>query len=215
MVSTLTLVGIDLFGLIRLKPSKIRELTTAISCRDWSVWIDTIETLVHRHSQTVPFPPSGLSCLDWYDWNYWNFSQYSGSWLVGIDLFGLIRLKRHLWRICQVVFVEVGIDLSELIRLKLKLCLIEFATANGRDWSVWIDTIETYQLTRNSTVFHLSGLICLDWYDWNSRMRKIVYFIQPSSGLICLDWYDWKLSKEPQSKSHNRVVGIISLFDSF
>ena len=62
----------------------------------------------------------------------------------------------------------------------------------SRDWSVWIDTIETSALSQ-SVVKKLmqSGLICLDWYDWNLIFKIGLQWLQNMSGLICLDWYDW------------------------
>ena len=39
---------------------------------------------------------------------------------------------------------------------------------SGRDWSAWIDTIETSKIKmKNISTTILSGLICLNWYDWN------------------------------------------------
>ena len=138
-------VGIDLFGLIRLKPRLIsavfEEFTT---CRDWSVWIDTIETM---HWLKL-LKNSIFSRRDWSVWidtietlvNHTNPIQCR---LVGIDLFGLIRLKP-----CKRI----------LQSYQRFLC---------RDWSVWIDTIETNFCPKSGKFLNLSGLICLDWYDWN------------------------------------------------
>ena len=92
-------VGIDLFGLIRLKPLFIkRVIPFHKSRRDWSVWIDTIET-VHNF--------------------YGQFSDLR----VGIDLFGLIRLKHKRKRVEISQLITVGIDLFGLIRLKLQINL--------------------------------------------------------------------------------------------
>ena len=262
-----SIVGIDLFGLIRLKQSPVNSLNHHV------MW-------------------SGLICLDWYDWNtifapfplVWLFRRDWSVWIdtietqvlkqlifppvnVGIDLSELIRLKLRNYFLPNNHLMLVGIVLSELIRLKqVKVfCCYFWYLFKGRDWSVWIDTIETFPdlclnmlwcivgidlfglirlklrhtHDKDSAFLTESGLICLDWYDWNQNfwpksgkflsrrdwsvwidtietplVERFAPFLQ-ESGLICLDWYDWKLSKEPQSKSHNRVVGIISLFDSF
>ena len=139
-------VGIDLPELIRLKHSKIfytifiSELTSGLiclnwydwnwyvfhlvrwndCCRDWSAWIDTIETIyiiktINHHT------------------------------VVGIDLPELIRLKPLGNLLLLLHHLKVGIDLPELIRLKPASIVLSFTNAKpmGRDWSAWIDTIET------------------------------------------------------------------------
>ena len=45
--------------------------------------------------------------------------------------------------------MKVGIDLPELIRLKLLKRISDRIIPRGRDWSAWIDTIETH-LTKSS-----------------------------------------------------------------
>ena len=137
---------------------------------------------------------SGLICLNWYDWNVCaSMKQPACCLLVGIDLPELIRLKPmslsvslfiHILSglIClnwydwnpvgiywsSISLIGVGIDLPELIRLKLPLKL-------------------EIVVIRHS----LSGLICLNWYDWNyfPSFREGRCFLW--SGLICLNWYDW------------------------
>ena len=158
-------------------------------------------------------PMSGLICLDWYDWNSVKDGTSTRiSSLVGIELFGLIRLKLPIpWHIFHIEIV--GIDLFGLIRLKLRL---ERNLVNE---------------------FHpKSGLICLDWYDWN-LMRTIMYnhnfwivgidlfglirlkrlkeisliSFLPRSGLICLDWYDWNMHQPLCSSRQSHQSGLICL----
>ena len=112
-------VGIDLFGLIRLKPKYLLTFSIrTFQSRDWSVWIDTIETLENL------FPTMLLSI--------------SRDWSVWID-----TIETSVWP------------------------LMKFPQNTGRDWSVWIDTIETTVYQKPICLMNLSGLICLDWYDWN------------------------------------------------
>ena len=117
---------------------------TIKSCRDWSAWIDTIETLRCGEKLQKPLSRSGLICLNWYDWNLRKASVcvlYAG---VGIDLPELIRLKPDFSVPRISSRYNVGIDLPELIRLKLMVHhIIRFQLKLGRDWSAWIDTIET------------------------------------------------------------------------
>ena len=113
-------VGIDLHELIRLKPVFLASCHYVNGCRDWSVWIDTIETTQHVALTAAFHEP------------------------VGIDLPELIRLKQgyepHIW----------GYD------------------ASCRDWSAWIDTIETSTTLPFNEEHPSSGLIYLNWYDWNN-----------------------------------------------
>ena len=150
------------------------------SGRDWSAWIDTIETK-HRHDVT--------SCVV----------------LVGIDLPELIRLKLSLLMFIIFTPIKVGIDLPELIRLKLLLHQLKIQLKiHRRDWSAWIDTIETAVYPSLVSIsLTLSGLICLNWYDWNSRVIWCFSASTLESGLICLNWYDWNL------------FGLIDAFNSF
>ena len=128
-------VGIDLSELIRLKPS-LRVtvlpsfLASGLICLNWYDW-----NSLKCGEMNCTSSPSGLICLNWYDWNNDN------GWILDKS------------------FCPVGIDLSELIRLKL--CI--FATSrlscsSGRDWSVWIDTIETRLFHQSSSVFFLVGI---------------------------------------------------------
>ena len=136
-------VGIELFGLIRLKLLEFLPILRFLTCRDWSVWIDTIETtsvtdLPSRirwgrdwsvwidtiETQTVPdwvrhSQWSGLICLDWYDWNIPINKELDCVPFVGFDLFGLIRLKLSYEKDCIFHPTFVGIDLSRFIRLKI------------------------------------------------------------------------------------------------
>ena len=116
------------------------------SRRDWSAWIDTIETSSSVMLQIMPFNSSGLICMNWYDWNDREYLSWeTGVNTVGIDLHELIRLKPCCHDLPIVILIAVGIDLHELIRLKHSLvmtCLADLYP--GRDWSAWIDTIETY-----------------------------------------------------------------------
>ena len=153
-------VWIDLHELIRLKPVFLASCHYVNGCRDWSVWIDTIETTQHVALTAAFHEP------------------------VGIDLPELIRLKQgyepHIW----------GYD------------------ASCRDWSAWIDTIETRQLSESPRHVVLeSGLICLNWYDWNSQLVKSSFFTSFESGLICLIWYDWNPISIP-SNSYSTSVEI-------
>ena len=166
----LLLVGIDLSGLIRLKPSfhwscehsrdwsglicldwydwntnveknaPVNSLKSGLICldwydwnaktgivcpsviqsRDWSVWIDTIETVLelkYCHTSSIM---SGLICLDWYDWNLISKTMCITKFLWS----GLICLDWYDWN------VNTFCDSNNI-------------TFSGRDWSVWIDTIET------------------------------------------------------------------------
>ncbi len=143
---------------------------------------------------TTVYPRSGLICLNWYDWNPAPFVLAVTTTLVGIDLFGLIRLKlchrnfqllRYIPGRDWSVWIDtietsipwmskpninaVGIDLSGLIRLK-RVRVEDVYSRHRRDWSVLIDTIET-KLFKSLSLSRIwpSGLICLDWYDWNNR----------------------------------------------
>ena len=116
----------------------------ASKCRDWSAWIDTIETSIKDVNKVIV------------------------EITVGIDLPELIRLKPKEPQSWSHNRVQVGIDLPELIRLKLYrwfktwlprqmsglICLNwydwnfvllcnKIKNHYRRDWSAWIDTIET------------------------------------------------------------------------
>ena len=163
---------------------------------------------------------SGLICLDWYDWNQYGFPLLDLTQVhVGIDLFGLIRLKRGFDReMRQKVLTQSGLICLDWYDWNTGKSVVKWNSFPCRDWSVWIDTIETItpssmvmldlaqvgidlfglirlklsSLTSYSGRTITSGLICLDWYDWN--YKKYLYHrvkrVNPS-GLICLDWYDW------------------------
>ena len=82
-----------------------------------------------------------------------------------------------------------------------------------RDWSVWIDTIETLHLLNWCILWCIrSGLICLDWYDWNAFLLDCnnVSFVT-KSGLICLDWYDWNWVLQENRIALQAVSGLICL----
>ena len=112
--------------------------TSGLICLNWYDWN---RALVQMHG--TPLPSSGLICLNWYDWNIFHLYRFCMVTCVGIDLPELIRLKLSPRSISRVINASVGIDLPELIRLKL----------------------HTYYLYHNLIV--RSGLICLNWYDWN------------------------------------------------
>ena len=156
---------------------------------------------------------------------------------VGIDLFGLIRLKLVYGEFVYPNSLVVGIDLFGLIRLKQLNCLLQMPWDHSRDWSVWIDTIETILTPvlhrsplyrRDWSVwidtietlrfsfwepftYHMSGLICLDWYDWNFLACKPAFTGVVVSGLICLDWYDWNADTELYPYSSLYKSGLICL----
>ena len=138
-------VGIDLPELIRLKPFKLVIVLIRHLRRDWSAWIDTIETMLPRFANRDPdcrrdwsawidtietlvsddvfgwlISRSGLICMNWYDWNLY---------------LALLGMK---------VSSVVGIDLHELIRLKPRFSKTQLLNIFSRDWSAWIDTIETF-----------------------------------------------------------------------
>ena len=138
--------------------------------RDWSVWIDTIETTAGISDKSSACLMSGLICLDWYDWNVWLFLYtLVAPSIVGIDLFGLIRLKLFQ----GTNEFNFNISMSGLICLDWYdwnhiICCYYIWLHLGRDWSVWIDTIETsFKEILVLYFLEMSGLICLDWYDWN------------------------------------------------
>ena len=112
--------------------------------RDWSAWIDTIETFSGETPRLINPFSSGLICLNWYDWNLFiKAMSVSEIVVVGIDLPELIRLKQYFSIINKTHFLP------------------------RRDWSAWIDTIETSSCKESKVSYYKSGLICLNWYDWN------------------------------------------------
>ena len=141
-------------------------------------------------------PESGLFCLDWYDWN-WDSTQTDNC-------------LHKTCRDCSVWIDTIETYFLEIFHRWLK---------SRRDWSVWIDTIETYSPLHFKGSAYSSGLICLDWYDWNfwrgnsdhfwglvvidlSRLIRLKLFLliaenvtSTQSGLICLDWYDWNFGE--------------------
>ena len=140
----LLVVGIDLHELIRLKLiSCLSSISSwswsglicmnwydwnqSDSCayeslhdcsRDWSAWIDTIETMATA-SINFFLLGSGLICMNWYDWNSVHYDTFASVFFyVGIDLHELIRLKHTPIKLNKKPLFIVGIDLHELIRLK-------------------------------------------------------------------------------------------------
>ena len=160
-------VGIDLPELIRLKHRGTGQgWTVLLLRRDRSAWIDTISWLLCLDQPCKLW--SGLICLNWYDWNN----------VITITLLGS-SLGRD-W--------SAWIDTIETVD-----CFVLISHASyGRDWSAWIDTIETHSAVVYIPTVNTSGLICLNWYDWNSDTLcdHASAFISVS-GLICLNWYDW------------------------
>ena len=66
----------------------------------------------------------------------------------------------------------VGIDLPELIRLKRGGNVVNSkARQASRDWSAWIDTIETYLRNISSNAFLLSGR---DWSAWIDTIETLL-----------------------------------------
>ena len=89
----------------------------------------------------------------------------------------------------------VGIDLPELIRLKRRLTYWPNNRSCSPDWSAWIDTIETFQFVQwISLTYHRR-----DWSAWidtieTSLFCLLIFPVISWSGLICLNWYDWNAS---------------------
>ena len=141
---TRAIVGIDLHELIRLKPKLISEFVCITKlCRDWSAWIDTIETTIKHFSSAI----SAVVGIDLHELIRLKHMIICSLWqrwtCVGIDLHELIRLKHRFSHNGFSIYLAVGIDLHELIRLKRWVIPIQF------------------------TGFTASGLICMNWYDWN------------------------------------------------
>ena len=93
--------------------------------RDWSAWIDTIETQVSMNNTEI----TGLRR----DWSAWIDTIETDEEDAEGDNAG-----------------SVGIDLHELIRLKhSNVNTIPITNLFSRDWSAWIDTIETLETIFN------------------------------------------------------------------
>ena len=164
---------------------ELNIFTSGLICLDWYDW--NVSSLFFELNTELNL--SGLICLDWYDWNEIGLSTnhqaliYSRDWsvwidtietpktignhlchrVVGIDLFGLIRLKHGRSSSSFSVRTLVGIDLFGLIRLKLAFLRISFTwVGKRRDWSVWIDTIET----KRSYAQQWYCMECRDWSVW-------------------------------------------------
>ena len=131
---------------------------SGLICLNWYDWNNKKEPCV-LHSSTM----SGLICLNWYDWNTESFHRRKTDVLVGIDLPELIRLKRKFIRYHMFSCPVVGIDLPELIRLK-----------------------HNKFITRQQLNNAMSGLICLNWYDWN--YINLYALTDPN---LCRDWSAW------------------------
>ena len=132
--------------------------------------------------------------MNWYDWNKGS-QEYKEAWaLVGIDLHELIRLKHDFFSSLALLLAAVGIDLHELIRLKLNRTLQH----QQRSLHVGIDLHELIRLKHdwyNGFLYYLygSGLICMNWYDWNLSVSILFTPSHCRSGLICMNWYDWNI----------------------
>ena len=111
------------------------------------------------------------------------------------------------------------------------LVLMVFSTISRRDWSAWIDTIETSSEFNSSIISStVSGLICMNWYDWNHTQCRVcclctavgidlhelirlkllrdidlAFAYIPTSGLICMNWYDWNYTL---NNILNIIVGV-------
>ena len=162
------------------------------SCRDWSVWIDTIETPDRIYCLNLESSLSGLICLDWYDWNVTNWSTAltigpCRDWSVWIDTIETSPFK---------YFSTFGLLGSGLI------CL------DWYDWNPWMSS-------PNISAPTASGLICLDWYDWNDICDGSAKSYSLRSGLICLNWYDWNSNcawlSSPQPMVGIDLSGLIRL----
>ena len=163
-----------------IKPSK-----SGLICLNWYDWNGSRYSLVCRSLFS-----SGLICLNWYDWNLIEVScrgyvkHSSGliclnwyDWNVSLVkcknhylwMSGLICLNWYDWNIptmsvSWMFLLIVGIDLPELIRLKRyqkkkKLC---WKNSTSRDWSAWIDTIETF----HNKLSRFPLLHRRDWSAW-------------------------------------------------
>ena len=120
--------------------------------RDWSAWIDTIETWLlrvlprfFRSGRDWSAWIAGLICLNWYDWNLTEFLSLKS---IEVHKSGLICLNWYDWNSIRFPSLKarrslVGIDLPELIRLKPSAWFRKNMQFYRRDWSAWIDTIET------------------------------------------------------------------------
>ena len=156
---------------------------TSVTSRDWSVWIDTIETperialtsapscqggidlselIQLKRGKPVRETPtgvaSGLICLDWYDWNLDYISNSTETscgrdWSVWID-----TIETHVVLNWRTLFCHVGIDTIEtrISTTRYKSCL------QRRDWTVWIDTIETHAVSDWWILFYHRR----DWSVW-------------------------------------------------
>ena len=145
-------------------------------CRDWSVWIGTIETYSYNGLLRGIRTQSGLICLDWYDWNTHIIPPLHRVILMKS---GLICLDWYDWNRATIssdsTNIIVGIDLFGLIRLKLDKCIILPNWLNTcRDWSVWIDTIETLLLCLEFDV-HTPRR---DWSVWIDTIETLFHRIE-------------------------------------
>ena len=144
------------------------HVLSSTSGRDWSVWIDTIETGLllppwHRRHHV------GIDLSELIRLKLLTFRQIDSCPMVGIDLFGLIRLKLLLVTGGHIIHLNVGINLSWLIRLKLVGSRNSYVSVIwvGIDLS-WLIRLKPLPGTKVGVVtMSSSGLICLDWYDWN------------------------------------------------
>ena len=169
------LVGIDLHELIRLKQHVILlPMRALLSCRDWSAWIDTIETNIPRRTIEVTIR-------------------------VGIDLHELIRLKQIRWWPGVLLFYSrdwsAWIDTIETSSVEIEF---KSRSVSSRDWSAWIDTIETYLPHRLHCLHHTGR----DWSAWIDTIETCAVEKNSKShyqwsGLICMNWYDWNFMRIP------------------
>ena len=143
---------------------------TGSTGRDWSAWIDTIETQKKSTIFQVLYKKSGLICLNWYDWNSCAASSPSA-----------LNLRRD-WS-AWIDTIET-MQYGHVIQVHLRC----------RDWSAWIDTIETMTLLVNPAFV---GFVGIDLPEL-IRLKPFSFWTLSSnhdrSGLICLNWYDWNFS---------------------
>ena len=179
---------------------------SGLICLDWYDWNYQSFPL---SSQTVL--GSGLICLDWYDWNNFSFLILKNAFfVVRIDLFGLIRLKQSEHSLDLGLQIMSGLICLDWYDWNVLTHSRSFSwVLYCQDWSVWIDTIETLRIP----FVYRFHILCQDWSVWIDTIETIMcsslgYFFFNLSGLICLDWYDWNSSSNAFSHSSSVIVRI-------
>ena len=137
---------------------------SGLICLNWYDW-----NVAFSLSWTPSLTSSGLICLNWYDWNEYctlqiHFHVYpSRDWSAWIDTIETEYSTEHVFTLTISRDWSAWIDTIETI-LNQRM---QYVLPTGRDWSAWIDTIETVALSSLAFSLYWSGLICLNWYDWN------------------------------------------------